>query len=170
MKPVMSATVCVLLVVLGMPALVSAKGPTTNITIIGPDLQQPVAISDPAVLKSFLVWAGAGVTVGGVEKTEGFIIDWAQGAVTDRPSALRTFELSFYVRFANRPLDEQTDQLAYVVSYAVDPATGQGYVYLPGKSEEHYSLNTRTIYRGREGNWFKASAAWQAAFRNVVSY
>ena len=49
-----------------------------------------------------------------------------------------------------------------------DPATGQGYVYLPGKSDEPYRLNTKAIYRGREGNWFRANAAWQAAFSNVV--
>jgi hypothetical protein len=50
----------------------------------------------------------------------------------------------------------------------MDPATGQGYVYLPGKADEPYRLNTKAIYRGREGNWFRATAAWQTAFRNVV--
>ena len=56
----------------------------------------------------------------------------------------------------------------YIVSYAVAPATGEGYVYLPGKTDERYRLNTKAIYRGREGNWFRASAAWQSAFRKVV--
>lgn len=39
---------------------------------------------------------------------------------------------------------------------------------LGDESDEPYRLNTRTIYRGREGNWFRANAAWQAAFRTVV--
>ena len=163
MKRMISAAFC-LLVILSATALVVAKGATTKITITGGGLQSPVQISDPDVLKNFNVWSGPGTFVNGVEGTEGFIVDWASGAVTDRPNELRTFELSFYVR----PFSEQTDQLAYIVSYAVDPVTGQGYVYLPGKSDEPYRLNTTAIYRGREGNWFRANSAWQAAFRKVV--
>jgi hypothetical protein len=81
---------------------------------------------------------------------------------------LPTFEVSFYVRYANRPFNEQTDQLAYIVSYAVDPGTGQGYVYLPGRSDDAYRLNTQAIHRGCEGKWFRASADWQTAFTKVV--
>jgi hypothetical protein len=167
MKRVIAAAFC-LVVMFSATALVFAKGATTKITIVGAGLARPVEISDPEVLKNFNVWSGPGTFANDVEGTDGFIIDWASGAVKDRPTGLRIFELSFYVRYANRPFREQTDQLAYIVSYAVDPATGQGYVYLPGKSDEPYRLNTRAIYRGREGNWFRASAAWQAAFRNVV--
>src|ERR1700682_2462039 len=167
MKRVISAAFC-LLVVLSATAVVFAKGATTKITITGAGLQSPVEISDPEILKNFNVWSGPGTFANDVEGTEGFIVDWASGAVTDRPKGLPTLELSFYVRYANRPFSEQTDHLAYIVSYAVDPATGQGYVYLPGKSDEPYRLNTKAIYRGCEGNWFSANAAWQAAFRNVV--
>jgi hypothetical protein len=167
MRRMTSLSFC-LLAVLSMTAVVFAKGTTTRITVTGAGLQSPVEISDPEVLKNFNVWSGPGTFANGVEGTDGFIIDWASGAVSDRPNGLRTFELSFYVRYANRPFGEQPDQLAYVVSYAVDPATDQGYVYLPGKSDERFRLNTRAIYRGREGHWFRATAAWQSAFRTVV--
>lgn len=167
MRRVISAAFC-LLVILSATALVFAKGATTKITITGAGLQSAVEISDPEVLKNFNVWSGPGTFSHDVEGTEGFIVDWASGAVTHRPQGLRTFELSFYVRYANRPFGEQADQLAYIVSYAVEPRTGQGYVYLPGRSDEPYRLNTKAIYRGREGNWFRANAAWQAAFRNAV--
>lgn len=167
MKPAISIAFG-LLVVFSATAIVFAKGETTRITITGAGLQGPVEISDPRVLKNFNVWSGPGTFAGDVESTEGFIVDWASGVVTNRPSGLRTFALSFYVRYANRPFSEQTDQLAYIVSYAVDPATGDGYVYLPGRSDEPYRLNTRAIYRGREGNWFRANAAWQAAFSDVA--
>ncbi|MGH9371635.1 MAG: hypothetical protein ACRD15_08910 [Vicinamibacterales bacterium] len=167
MKRVISASFC-LLIVFSVTIVVFAKGTTTKITITGAELQEPIEISDPEVLKNFNVWSGPGTFANGVEGTEGCIVDWPSGAVTDRPNELRTFQLSFYVRYANRPFSEQTDQLAYIVSYAVDPATGQGYVYLPGRSDEPYRLNTKAIYRGREGNWFRANAAWQTAFRNVV--
>lgn len=167
MKRIVSVAFC-LLVIFSATALVFAKGATIKITITGAGLQSPVEISDPEVLKNFNVWSGPGTFANGVEGTEGFIVDWASGAVTGRPNGLRTFELSFYVRYANRPFSEQPDQLAYIVTYAVDPVTGQGYVYLPGKSDEPYRLNTKAIYRGCEGNWFRANAAWEAAFRNVV--
>jgi hypothetical protein len=167
MKRVFFAAFC-LLVIFSTTTLVFAKGATTKITITGAGLRSPVEISDREVLKKFNVWSGPGTFANGVEGTEGFIVDWAFGAVTDRPNVLRTFELSFYVRYANRPFNEQTDQLAYIVSYAVDPLSGQGYVYLPGKSDEPYRLNTRAIHRGREGTWFRANAAWQTAFRSVV--
>jgi hypothetical protein len=129
-------------------------------------LANPVAITDPEVLRNFNVWSGRGTFSGGVspetEGTEGFIVDWVSGAIADHPGGLRTYELSFYAPH------EHPDQLVYVVSYAVDPVTGQGYVYLPGKSDKSYGLNTSSIFRGCEGNWFRANAAWQTAFRNVV--
>ena len=167
MKRVIAAALS-LLIVFSATILVFAKGTTTKIVITSTELQRPIEISDSAILEHFNVWSGPGTFANGVEGTEGFIVDWASGAVTGRPNGLRTFELSFYVRYANRPFSEQPDQLAYIVTYAVDPVTGQGYVYLPGKSDEPYRLNTKAIYRGCEGNWFRANAAWEAAFRNVV--
>lgn len=164
---VASAALCALVTLIAAaPAF--AKGTTTKVTITGDGLPTPLEISDAAVLKDFNLWSGRGTFANDVEGTEGFIIDWASGTIPNRPNGLRTFMLSFYVRYANRPFNEQPDQLAYIVSYAVDPATGQGYVYLPGKSDEPYRLNTRAIYRECEGHWFRANAAWQAAFRNVV--
>jgi hypothetical protein len=156
------------LIVFSATMLVFAKGTTTKVIITSAELQSPIEISDPEVLENFNVWSGPGTFSNDVEGNEGFIVDWSGGVVTDRPNGLHTFELSFYVRYANRPFGEQTDQLAYIVSYAVDPSTGQGYVYLPGKADAPYRLNTKAIYRGREGNWFRATAAWQRAFRNVV--
>ncbi len=167
MKRVIAAAFS-LLIVFSATILVFAKGTTTKIMITGAEVQRPIEISDSEILKNFNVWSGPGTFANGVEGTEGFIVDWASGVVTERPSGLRTFELSFYVRYANRPFDEQTDQLAYIVSYALDTATGQGYVYLPGKADDAYRLNTKAIYRGREGNWFRATSAWQSAFRNIV--
>ena len=157
-----------LLIIVSATILVFAKGTTTRVMIASAELQTPIEINDPEVLKNFNVWSGPGTFSNDVEGNEGFIVDWASGVVTERPNGLHKFELSFYVRYANRPFGQQTDQLAYIVSYAVDPATGQGYVYLPGKADEPYRLNTKAIYRGREGNWFRATAAWQRAFRNVV--
>jgi hypothetical protein len=158
------AVVFGLLLVFSATIHLFAKGATTKVIITSGELQSPIEISDPEVLANFNVWSGPGTFSNGVEGNEGFIIDWAAGVVTERPVGARKFELSFYVRYANRPFGEQADQLAYVVSYAVDPATGQGYVYLPGRADEPYRLNTKAIYRDCEGNWFRATAQWQSAF------
>ena len=57
-----------------------------------------------------------------------------------------------------------------MVTYAHDPLTGQGYVYLPGKNDPMYTLNTRSMYRyGREGQWFYATAKWQDAAERMLT-
>lgn len=47
-----------------------------------------------------------------------------------------------------------------MVTYAFDPATGHGYVYLPGAADPDYKLNVSRILRGVEGKWFHAWSAW----------
>jgi hypothetical protein len=70
--------------------------------------------------------------------------------------------VSFFVKYANRPLDSLADQLAYVVYYEWDPVRAEGYVYLPGRADKFFSLNVSSIYRnGMNGHWFRATAAWQ---------
>ena len=150
-------------------ASVSGKGPTTRIVLTAPDLASPIEIVDGNVLSSFVVWSGPGVEVNSQEQTEGFIVDWPQGVVTERPEGLPQYEVSFYAKHANRPLESQEEHLAYVVSYALDAARGGGYVYLPGKGDERYALNVRTIFRDREGHWFRATDAWNRAVMKALS-
>jgi hypothetical protein len=45
----------------------------------------------------------------------------------------------------------------YVFRYQYDPSEKRGYLYLPGKEERWYEVNVRSIYRGVEGHWFRAS-------------
>ncbi len=154
-------------VLLWLSAVLSSKGSTSKIVISGAPLAAPIDISDANIVKQFQVWTGPGTTVcvGGrancVEGTQGFIIDWLAGATVERPSGLQHYEVSFFVvddRFAGPPGPEH---LAYVVSYEYDPTTSQGYVYLPSKGDQWFPLNSASIYRGREGNWFRATPAWQ---------
>jgi hypothetical protein len=150
------------------PVPLAAKGPTVRIEISGPGLHEPVALTSPALLKQFAVWAGAGVMINRVEQTEGFIVDWSE-AVPGPTAAGPRYTVSFYVKYANRPLESQPEQLAYVVSYQPDVRAGRGYVYLPGRGDEHFALNTRTIHRGREGQWFRATEAWDQAVMGLLS-
>ena len=161
-------------VTLALSTTLLAKGPTTRITISGSSLTNPIEISDVNIIKEFQVWAGPGtkMCVGGiancVEGTEGFIVDWSSGAVSERPSGLERYQISFYVNDHSASRSGPA-RLAYVVSYEYDSATAQGYVYLPGKTDQWYSLNTESIYRGREGNWFRAAAAWQDAVVPLIA-
>ena len=49
----------------------------------------------------------------------------------------------------------------YVMHYAVDPATLEGFLYLPGPGENGYRLNTDLIIRdGDDGRWHRADPEW----------
>jgi hypothetical protein len=142
-----------------VPLLLLAKGPTFKITIEGPELSSPVEISDELVLGKFNVWAGAGTT----PQTEGFIVDWGKGPVGGEQAVLTSprYKVSFHVIHQDRPI-------SYVVFYAFDPATGKGYVYLPGKGETYWGSNVYLIWRGVEGKWLNASGAWTDFARPAI--
>ena len=149
------------------PASLGAKGETTQIAISGGDLASPVRIADPVILRQFHVWSGAGTfrRLGGgdpIEATEGFIVDWSSGVVADPPKGLQRYAVAFYAGPATGPV--------YVVHYEPDPSRDRGYVYLPGKGDELYVSNTRSILRGHgfEGHWLYATRAWQQAAASVI--
>jgi len=146
-------------VLLAGPSLVFAKGKTVRIVIEGADLPKPIDIADPKILANFNVWTGPGTystSPGFDANAPSFIVDWSQGPVTEVPHALQRYRVSFYVSFHDERI-----AIAYVVFYGYDPATGSGYVYLPGRSDQYYSLNVRAIFRGVEGNWFRAWSTWE---------
>ena len=159
-------------------ASVDAKGTTIRIAIKDIDSGTVSEIRNSSVLDQFHVWAGRGTYSGApdsakTEGTQGFIIDWMAGVVEQRPDGLRRYEVRFYVaprrQGAVTALDASLEELAYVVLYENDPSTGQGYVYLPGKTDEHFALNLRSIYRRLEGQWLRASSAWQEAFMHATA-
>jgi hypothetical protein len=164
-----------LLVLVAPSSSVLAKGPTTRITITGGTLTSPIEITDPAITGQFQVWTGAGTTtcIQRVcrEHMTGFIIDWNSGPVEDRPVGLSRYLVSFHTtdnRVAGPPPPEQ---LTYVVWYEMEPESGTGFVYLPGRGDEWHLLNVRHILRGqgREGNWFRATSAWDAVFGRLIA-
>jgi len=145
-KRLLSVLVTFLLLV---PAEVFAKAETSKITIKGGDLRAPIEITNPKTLANFSVWTGLGTSCTGAgcpqttaRQAESFIVDWSQ-AVADPPSGLQRYEGSFYAKTPN-------ERLIYVVFYEYDPATEHGYIYFPGRTEEWYRLNVRTIFHGVE--------------------
>jgi hypothetical protein len=147
------------LLLLLVPARLFAKADTVKITIKGADLKTPIEITDPKVLKSFFVWGGPGRSS---IQPGSFIIDWSQGPAAEPPKGLPRYEVSFYAKMPN-------ERIIYVVFYERDPSMEQGYVYLPGSTDEWYPLNTRAIYRGTEGNWFRAWSVWDKVARPLIA-
>ena len=145
------------LLILSVPTPLLAKGKTVKITIKGADLKAPIEISDPKILKNFQVWTGPGTS--GADK-QSLIIDWSQGPVRKPPESLHRYQVSFH-----RAPD---DKIVYVVFYAFSPGAEQGYVYLPGGSDEWYSLNMHSIFHGVEGEWFRAWALWERVARPLI--
>jgi hypothetical protein len=142
------------LLVLSVPTPLLAKGRTVKITISGAGLKTPLEISDPEILTNFTVWTR---TAG-----HGLIIDWSQGAVREASNTARKYQVAFYAGAS------PNERIVYVVYYVFDPGTSQGYVYLPGESDEWYGLNVHSIWRGEEGKWFPAWRAWERVARPLI--
>jgi hypothetical protein len=136
-----------------------AKANTVKITIKGSNFKTPIEISDPRILANFQVWTGPGTSS---NEKQGFIIDWSQGPVVLRGHGVmfRGYQVSFHT--------SSNDQIAYVVYYSFSPGEEQGYVYVPGESDEWYGLNVRTVFRGVEGKLFRAWDAWERVARPLI--
>jgi len=145
------------LLILSVPTQLMAKGKTVKITIKGTDLKIPIQISDPKILENFQVWTGPGTSTA---DRQSFIIDWSQGPVRKPSESLRRYQVSFHT--------DPHEQIVYVVYYAFSPDAQQGYVYLPGESDEWAGLNVRSIVHGVEGKWFHAWSVWERVARPLI--
>lgn len=163
LKPPLAVSVLYILLLLTIPAELFAKADTSKIIIKGADLGTPIEITDAKTLANFAVWTGPGTSCSGCPKpgTESFIVNWSQ-PVAAPAKGLQRYEVSFYAKMPN-------ERLVYVVFYEYDPATAHGYIYLPGRADESYSLNMGTIARGVEGKWFRAWAAWEGVARPLIA-
>ena len=166
-----SAAAVILSAVFLAPSSLSAKGDIVKVTIQGADLTTPIEIYPN--IGEFSVWVGPGTSGNGVEQTSrynAFIVDWSKGVVAQPPAGLQHYEVSFYSgcrKFGNcRPSEPS---IVYVVFYDYDPSTEEGFIYLPGKDDEWYRLNTRTIFHGLEGNWFRSTGEWEKFARSLIA-
>lgn len=124
---------------LGVPLI--AKGPTVKLTITGQDFSRPIEVTEPEALVH--VWSS----------------DFIRLPAAEPDQSLPRYIVSFFVQFPASPV-----RMVYVVYYSVDPQTGKGFVYLPGRGEEWYTLNASTILRpGQDGKWHHASDRWSMA-------
>jgi hypothetical protein len=174
----MRGTLVIMAASLGLsivPASPAAGTDTIKVIIAGGDLLAPIEITNPAVLAEFNVGAGPGSTLWlnaregvPVIVDHGFIVDWKRGEVAP-PRGLKTYEVSFVTtRHLIRPAGSLPG--TYVVRYAIDPSTNQGYVYLPGRGDPDYQDNVSFILRGVEGNWFHAWSEWEKVANPLIAW
>ena len=162
MKRIAALSVAYLLLATPASLFATPTLPTFKIVIQGADLTTPIEINDGKVLASFQVLSGKGTYSNEPRLEEpSFIIDWSQGPTVEPPQALPRYEIFFY---ADRP----NERVVYVVSYAFDAVTGEGYVYLPGKTDENYKLNVHTIIRHVEGKWFHSWGKWDSIAQQLI--
>jgi hypothetical protein len=147
------------LLILSIPERLLPKEKTVKITIQGSDQKRPIEVSDPKILANFQVWMGPGTSSA---ERQGLIVDWSQGPVGEPPQAFRRYQVSFHI--------DPNEQIVYVVYYAFSPGAGPGYAYVPGESDEWYTLNVHSIFRGVEGKWFRAWSTWERVARPLIKH
>lgn len=148
-----------------------SKSRTIKLEIVGPGLAQPLEIVDRAILDRFTIWSGPGASTSSPQGnarvaviTKSFI-DWSRGPVS-QPAGVKLYTVTFH-QDGNERMHEWHRR--YVITYAYDPKSQQGYVYLPGpKDGDTYRRNVFSIYHGVEGHWFHASAEWQRSVANLI--
>lgn len=138
---------CLCAPLLLFPAMLIAVGDTVGITISSPELLAPIEIREGA--GTFQVWAGPATSS---NQAQSLIVNWADGAI-EPPRNEPVYRVSFETTRRNPS--------TYVVFYTIDPSTGKGYVYIPGKEHPAYRDNTWLIVHGVEGKWFRAWSEWE---------
>src|SRR5688572_4075877 len=126
-----------------------------------------IEITQHEILDRFAIWSGPGVGGWNMATTvpkpddAAFIVDWTEGVLTGAPDT-PTYKVAMYVEGRVPPCDR------YEVLYRVDEA-GTGYVYVPRSGGGIGRCNTRLIFRDVEGNWFRASKAWDEVAERFLS-
>ena len=145
-----------LFLLLALPAPVApatAKGPVDQITVAGPGLNEPVEITDPAILNRFDPWAGQFIGTGGPLESPPHVGDRVP------------YQAFFFLE------DNRGDlQLRYVLYYYANPDGGRGILYLPGPGEPYYRTNIGTIIRNNsDGRWHNAMPAWDELMQGLLA-
>lgn len=157
MKALFRFSCTTLFAFLALPVLAFAKGETTSITLS--ESGKTVATLNAAAIKEFSFGPGPGNFVGagapGWQPKSWIVENW-ESPVAEPAAQLTRLQATFQLTMR----DESTRN--YVVFFAFDPATKQGYVYLPGKGESYYDSNVSLMLRGDkyDGHWFLASTEW----------
>jgi hypothetical protein len=150
-------------VLLALPRIGAAKSETARIEI-SKGKHPFLTLSGGESAGRFTIWSGPG-TSSAEAAGERDIADWNAGAV-EPPRNLQVYKVRFYcAALGETPRETVPSSLCYGVRYGIDRDTGQGYIQVPPEHDREFPDNTRTIYRGVEGRWFRSSASWEERVR-----
>ena len=160
MKAISSALVFAMLLAVSGSAW--SKSRTIKLEVVGPGLVSPIEITDRTIVDRFNIWNGPGIQD---LATSGAFIDWSRGKV-QAPSGSTVYTVTFH-QAGREPMHEYHKR--YVVTCAYEPASRQGYIYLPGPQDgDVYKRNVFSILHEIEGNWFHASPNWERYVRPLI--
>lgn len=149
-----------------------AKGSPERIVITCRCLPHEIEITDAATLKLFDPWSGQ-------------FADWNSGPIELLPQVgeslqshgLKSATLSkfsyhvfLFMEWRGRHSVYDRGKLKMIYSFRYEPsaAGARGRVYLPGKKDTLYLINSATILReGHDGNWVQASEVWEKLVKKL---
>jgi hypothetical protein len=143
-----------------------AKSETERIEVSRGKMQ--VASIDGAAAERITIWSGPGTRMtladgtSHMTVTPGDFADWKGGAV-NAPPGQPVYSVSFFCK-ACEPARRDTWR-CYGVRYVPGRDGERGYIEIPKPGDDEYETNVRTIYRGVEGRWFRATESWDALMR-----
>jgi hypothetical protein len=143
------------LTVASAPSLIArGNAVTIRLDITGGRLTQPLSITERALLDLSGVYPGKflGEITNAVDPT------WSRYAVT--------FVSAPQIPTASLPPDSRK---TYVAVYTRNPATDEGFVYLPGRGEDGYRINISMMIRdGHDGRWHRAHPEWATLLNSYL--
>jgi hypothetical protein len=125
--------------------------------INGGELQHPVEITEPELLKNLNPWTGP-------------FVDW------DQPAAGGHCGWEYEVLYFKRgikpptPYDQGDLRMIYGLRYCIDEDGGPGYVHLAGRNDRFGPENVDMVWDGKQaGKWHPSTALWNAFIDQVVA-
>lgn len=125
----------------------------------------PLVSIEAPLAGDFTIWGGPGTSVTAdagrqTGKSESDIADWKQGAVAAPSDARPVYQVVFLCE-ACEPARGDAWR-CYGVRYAPGEGGLPGLIQIPAAGDPDFPGNLQTIYRGVEGQWFRASPRWEA--------
>jgi hypothetical protein len=154
-KARLTLTVLALTFASTLPLIARGNAVTIRLDITGGRLTKPLAITERAILDLSGVYQGS--FLGDLE-TNGVDPSWSRYALT--------FVSAPQIPTASLPAETRRTYVAY---YVRNPATDEGFVYLPGRGEDGYRTNISMMIRdGHDGRWHRATPEWAALLNSYL--
>ena len=133
-----------------MTVALRAKGTTVGLIVSGPGLRHPLTVISQEAIDAN-VWTGD-------------FFDASSGHASAPPADWPRYQIQFKIAPARGEI-----RMMYAVDFVWNANADRALVYLPGRGDERYYLNTHTVLRAdQDGHWFYAAPKWGRAIRHAL--